>query len=112
MPKGKRLMIVDDDATLRRTLARMLRNHWDCVVVSGVLEAVAKMREAHIDVILSDWDMPDGGGARLIELAKAGGIPIIILSGGYNIRCSARMIAKPATLEDIDRALWEAIQAG
>lgn len=114
-PSGKRLLLVDDDHKILRTMHRLLYSTWEVEIASGVNEARAMLAERHYDVVLSDWDMPDGGGWAILEASSA---PVVIHSGSdaklINKICAGRnagFVAKPAFVSDIDTALKVAIKS-
>lgn len=87
---SKRILIVDDDPLILRAFKRMLAlraAHAD--TVDGV-EAAKKalLRAGDMltmpDVVLSDWDMPDGTGADLCSWIHNGPKPwpkVVLMSG-------------------------------
>jgi PAS domain S-box-containing protein len=74
---GRRILIVDDNATNRRVLAAQLRHAgFETTVAASAREALDGMREAvaarrPIDVALLDLQMPDLDGAMLGERMRA-----------------------------------------
>ncbi len=73
---GKRVMIVDDNATNRRVLAAQLEHAGcECVIASSGDEALQQLHHAHfkqcpIDVVVADFQMPDMDGAMLGEQVR------------------------------------------
>jgi DNA-binding NtrC family response regulator len=64
----RRALIVEDDATQARTMARLLGLEGVEVGVAGsVAEAMAALSEHPTDVVLSDLRLPDGDGMELFE---------------------------------------------
>ncbi len=67
-----RLFIVDDDETLRQTLADRFARQGMAVLTAGtVAEAVAKSEKETFDVALLDLHLPDGSGVDLLSQLKA-----------------------------------------
>ena len=65
-------LIVDDEPSIRQTLAILLRrNGYICSVSSGALSAIELLRDAlqPFPVILTDLSMPDGSGLDVISAA-------------------------------------------
>ena len=117
MPKGKTVLVVDDAPELVRAHARMLKNHWDVVTAGTVPEAIEKMSGGGIDVVLSDWNMPGGGGQEVLDAGRDLGIPVVIISAGAEMlhavrEVAAGLVSKPSHLTIIDRALWAALGNG
>mgnify|MGYP000026056596 CR=1 FL=1 len=107
--KDKTVLIIDDCAEIVRSTARKLRQYWGVETATTVGEALAKIPVAH--VILSDWDMPEGGGAKILEVAT---VPVVIYTGGFRTEFmskAAGFIEKPARTEDLDKILFEALLA-
>lgn len=112
---GSRLLVVDDDLKILRVAHRMLYADWEVETANSVPEALRMLSTRQYDVVLSDWDMPDGGGWAIVEGAK-GKAPVVIHSGANpevikNIVGGkmAGFIAKPASLDGINAALTQAI---
>ncbi|MBI4730452.1 MAG: response regulator transcription factor [Acidobacteria bacterium] len=69
-----RVMVVDDHQMFAQGLMKVLGEEPDFEVVgvaSGVEEARRLARLHHPDVILMDFDLPDGDGAKATELIRA-----------------------------------------
>jgi DNA-binding response OmpR family regulator len=85
MTSGKRLLLVDDDEFLRRSLGEQLRAQEDLDLVdeaaSGA-EALERAVDGHYDVILLDVGLPDQDGRDTCRAMRAAGVraPIIILT--------------------------------
>lgn len=114
VPKGRLILVVDDDTTLVTATVRHLRNYWDMVAVDNVPDALKALAESKIEVVLTDWNMPHGGGKRVLDAALEMGIPVVVRSGGLAFRDPAMkgasaVLAKPSSTPEIDRALWRAL---
>ena len=106
------LLFVDDDAN-QRMLHRSLFEHFGYEVTSAgsAQEALLALETHMIDLVVTDWNMPDQNG---IDLAKSiharwPGLPIILLTG-YGVadaeRAAAgsgisRVIGKPVMLDEL-----------
>ena len=85
MTESIRIVIADDHPIVRQGLATVLSQEEDLEVVGQAgngLEAVAKAREVHPDIILMDLQMPEMDGVEAIQKIKmeASDIGIIILT--------------------------------
>lgn len=85
MNRPLQLLIVEDDATDAELIVRQVRRagfepEWHCVDTEA--DYLAKLRP-DLDVILSDYQMPEFSGLRALELLqdRALEIPFIIVSG-------------------------------
>lgn len=80
-----RILIADDHAILRAGLRHLLSEYPDIVVAdeaSNGVEALAKARAGHWDVMVLDMSMPGRSGIELIKQLKqlAPKLPLLILS--------------------------------
>ncbi|MDP2194571.1 MAG: response regulator transcription factor [Rhodocyclaceae bacterium] len=80
-----RILIADDHAILRAGLRHLLSEYPDIVVAdeaSNGVEALAKARAGHWDVMVLDMSMPGKSGIELIKQLKqlAPKLPLLILS--------------------------------
>jgi len=106
----RRILIVDDDPLLRRSLAEQLERHGEFAVLpcEDAAAALAAARRERFDAVLLDAVLPDMDGRELCRLMRRAGVkaPIIILSGGdAELDCVTRAeigatdtIAKPFRL--------------
>lgn len=63
-----RILIVDDDASLRRTLPRILAapgRNFDLACDVG--EAIARLRDNHYELLVLDYRLPDGTGLAVLD---------------------------------------------
>jgi two-component system, NtrC family, sensor kinase len=63
----RRVLIVDDEPLVIRTLGRMLGGRFGVTAVASVDEALSVLQGARFDAILCDVMMPGRGGADLLE---------------------------------------------
>lgn len=81
----KRVMIVDDSATVRKFVSFSLKmKGYDVIVAEDGIDALEKMPQTGVDLIITDLNMPNMDGYTLIKnIRDIDGfktIPIIILS--------------------------------
>src|ERR1700722_5703752 len=62
-----RVLIVDDEPEIARSLRRVLREVYEVCLVGSAEEAMAKLDELRPDVIISDFRMPEMNGAELLS---------------------------------------------
>lgn len=108
--RGELIFVVDDDETLRKALARMLRSLGFSVLTAEDGEAaIAAIRGSStpIDAILADVVMPKFGGKELVDRLAIEGIrPGVIYMSGYDdpthmaavLRTGMPLLHKPFTL--------------
>ena len=79
-----RILIVDDDCSLREFVAEALRDA-DYLVdtAANFAEAVEKLHDSHFDLLLTDYHMPRKTGVDLIHQMRTDGmeIPVIVMTG-------------------------------
>ncbi|WP_119418455.1 response regulator transcription factor [Desertibaculum subflavum] len=84
MSAAKRLLLVDDDAALRGSLAEQLELHEEFVTVQAADggQALEKVKAEHFDLILLDVGLPDIDGRELCKLIRKTGVrcPVIMLT--------------------------------
>jgi DNA-binding NtrC family response regulator len=72
MSTAARLLLVEDEVAQRRLLAGLLRAAGYVVVEAADLaSARAELARAPLDVVLSDWKLPDGDGLALLAELRA-----------------------------------------
>ena len=114
MPK-RRILVADDDPSIRRTLQIGLEKAgYEVLEARDGEEAARLWRENGVDLIIADIYMPNKSGLQLIMELRAHNstIPVIAMSdGGRNhnlnpmiyseVLGSVRTIGKPFSLEDM-----------
>ena len=116
-----RVLIVDDEAVVARTFARILAKH-ETVVASSGREAIALCRDQTFAAIVCDLMMPDVTGMEVHEALAAtrpalAARMIFVTGGVFTERARAfaaavpnRILSKPVTADDL-RAAVAAIEA-
>jgi len=81
----RRILLVDDDAELRKTLIDQLTPYreFELVEASTAAEALQKVRGNHIDLMLLDVGLPDMDGREAVKIMRREGFksPIVMLTG-------------------------------
>jgi len=82
---GKRILIIEDDAAMRKVLHAQLRTAgYDAFPVADAVVAFAEIRKQPPDLILLDLGLPGGGGLNLMQrlqsIPKYSMIPVIVVS--------------------------------
>lgn len=82
---GKKLLLIDDDDALRRSLCEQLRLFEEFVSIEAGTGAAALdlVKQVRFDVILLDVGLPDMDGCEVCRLLRRNGVsaPIIMLTG-------------------------------
>lgn len=92
---NERILVIDDDASLRMLLDIMLKQHYQVVTVENGYEALYWLENNEIpDLIIADINMPRIDGIKFINHLKKSGyyrnIPVIVLSGYYDDEVKAK----------------------
>jgi len=83
MPSAKRVLLVDDDAMLRSSLAEQLTAEGYAAIEAATWgEGREKAREGLYEFMILDVSLPDGDGRKLCRALRDGGItcPIVLLT--------------------------------
>jgi CheY-like chemotaxis protein len=105
------VLLVDDDALLRRALARFFRGlGWRVSEATDGLDALRCLdtTPAPVDVLLTDIDMPMMGGLalRAAALVRFPLLPVLLMSGrSQALPPGAAFLAKPASVAEIRAAV-------
>ena len=78
------ILLVDDDAAFRYSLARMLQRHgYDVTQAADANEAIALLHKSLFDLVLIDVQMPGASGLVLTAHVRANWpeTPIVLMSG-------------------------------
>ncbi len=80
----RRILIVDDDGELRKTLVDQLTPYREFDIAEGETagDAVEKVRGAHVDLMLLDVGLPDMDGREAVKILRREGFksPIVMLT--------------------------------
>lgn len=85
------ILLVDDDPDNLDVLELLLKEQYENAIelirANSGLEALKIYDQYDFRVVITDWDMPDGGGKHLIEQLRGRGksVPIILWSAGENL---------------------------
>ena len=81
-----KILVIDDDSTIILFMSRMLKNKFDCNVLSAEngLEALAILEDEEVDLIFSDVTMPIMDGVETLRTIRKSetlkDIPVVMLS--------------------------------
>ena len=113
-PRKRRILIVEDDADVRRTLERCLLRE-GCEVTAAVdgKEAAEKIDRARPELVLTDLEMPRAGGREVVALAVQRRVPVVVLTGHATVQAAvelmragaANFLTKPFTPETLRNLL-------
>ena len=117
----QKVLVIDDDSSLRRQLSFRLKNHENLDVIEAEdgqtgLDQAIKLSP---DLIILDWMLPDIEGPDVLDLLKlqnkTKSIPVLMLTGknkigniedAFNLGADA-YLTKPFSLKSIDEKVIE-----
>jgi two-component system, response regulator RegA len=113
---GRKLLLVDDDPPLRRSMARALeRRGFEVVAVESLAEARDRARTYRPQYAVLDMRLADGIGLDLVQLLREirPEVRIVIVTGYGNVAAavaamkaaSVDCLAKPVDADDVMAAL-------
>jgi response regulator NasT len=113
-----RIAVAEDEPDVRKTFVRLLEclGHKVVCAVGNGEELIDQCVRDQVDIAFVDLDMPVVDGLAAAEIVSEKGIPVILVSGHPDARqvvienepVVAR-IAKPATVDDLQRAIQKAL---
>jgi len=80
---AKTILVVDDSATVRKLIIYALDpNNYNCLEASDGMEALEKMAQNPVDLVIADLNMPKMTGLELVRTIRRGNkdIPVIMLT--------------------------------
>ncbi|HEY4187268.1 MAG TPA: EAL domain-containing protein [Polyangia bacterium] len=115
------VLLVDDEPTITRSYARILRSSGYTVETAhDGAEAVARFGERFFDVIVSDISMPGMGGLTLLREIRERDldVPVIIMTGGPAVQSAIeaieygalRYFVKPIAAAQLEEAVSRAVR--
>ena len=113
-----RLLIVDDDPTIRETLCRLFSERYECDTADCAEQAIELLEIRHYDAIITDVSMPGVGGGQILKRIEAGSltIPVIVISANgdqfketFLARGAFAYLSKPFLFEAIETAIERAV---
>jgi EAL domain-containing protein (putative c-di-GMP-specific phosphodiesterase class I)/CheY-like chemotaxis protein len=116
-----RVLLIDDDAGIRKTYLRLLRSYgYLAEVAADGKEAIEKLGIHTFDVILTDIAMPRMNGMEFLRAIREQGldVPVILMTGVPDIENAAqavefgalRYLIKPVNNDTLNEALQRAIK--
>lgn len=70
-PRRKKILAIDDDGLVRKSLELFLKNTgYDFIVVGSGAEGLAFLTKQHFDLLITDIRMPEMDGLQVIRAAR------------------------------------------
>src|SRR6185436_10411835 len=80
MPETWRILVVDDESSMREMLSIMLRKEgYHVVAAGGRAEAAAQLARGPVDLIVTDVKLPDGDGIEILRHVKAASPETVVI---------------------------------
>jgi DNA-binding NtrC family response regulator len=125
MDEGYRatVLVVDDEPNLRRVLSAVLtREGYQVIVADGGRDAVRKAKaEPHLDLLVTDYLMPDLNGLEVLEAVRKHhpGLRALLISGHGTVRSAVEamrlgasdFLTKPFDVEQVRETVARALEA-
>lgn len=116
-----KIIIIDDEENILKSLQRALRSQdqWDVEVYSHPEQALRRLQTSIVDVVISDYNMPDINGLDLLQELKAlqPDAVRILLTGMVNVETVIAAVNQAGVFRFIskpwdDAELIDSIEAG
>ncbi|MBU9605265.1 response regulator [Burkholderia multivorans] len=79
------LFVDDDEATLHTFRLLLEHDGYQVVLARSGLEALVKLSENAVDLVITDWSMPDMDGVTLCRTLRSipmfSSLPVVLISG-------------------------------
>lgn len=116
-----RILLVDDDPAVIRGLWRVLRRHrpeYQVNTAAGAAQALDALSELSYDIVITDLQMPGGGGNAVLEAltrlypetARVVHSSQLESSDTYHRQAAHAVLAKPASESEIVAGVERALQ--
>jgi|SRR5882724_4377435 len=115
-----RVLLVDDDETIRDTLYELLSTDYVCQTAESAEKAFARLEADEYDVVLTDISMPGLSGLELLGHVrqKYPNTPVIIVSGigdqehaqGLIKLGAFDFLLKPFSLDGVEKSVSRAVE--
>lgn len=115
-----KILIVDDDETIRDTLYELLTDNYLCQTADSAEKALARLEADNYDVVLTDISMPGLSGLELLGQVRQRfpTMPVIIISGigdqehaqGLIKLGAFDFLLKPFSLDTVEKSVKRAVE--
>jgi CheY-like chemotaxis protein len=82
--QNKKILVVDDDGTMLRTIKSWLEGHYQVFMVNSGMAAIKFLAKNNVDLILLDYEMPVTSGPQVLEMLRSepdtANIPVMFLT--------------------------------
>ncbi|MBD3221073.1 response regulator [bacterium] len=121
MAKKPRILVVDDEHTMRDFLTASMADRYQVVTAADGVAAMAILREKPVDLVLSDVQMPGGDGLTLLAdiQSQLKSPPLVVMMTAFGTikeaveatkRGAIDYLTKPFGLDQLDHTLKRAFE--
>jgi two-component system cell cycle response regulator len=99
-PQSLKFLIIEDDADQRQLIRETLEDHFGAGTVVAVGDRASALRHdlSEFNLILSDYNLPDGTGMDLLsDVQSRCTTPVILVTGENVVRIAAEAVSRGAT---------------
>jgi DNA-binding response OmpR family regulator len=100
MNENSMILVIDDDAVLRSTLARILtRTGCQVLTAANGAEAISLLEQRVVDLVYLDIQLPEMNGLEVLALLRESypGLPVILLTGYGTVQSAIQALRLGAT---------------
>ncbi|MEP6707244.1 MAG: HD domain-containing phosphohydrolase [Pyrinomonadaceae bacterium] len=115
-----RILIVDDESDIRGVLSDLLNEEYECTEASSAAEALAQLRIADYELVISDITMPGMSGLEMIPHVKeiAPETVVVMISGMQTVESAIEALRvgafdylmKPFDLRQVEAGVKRALE--
>src|SRR5207244_4808728 len=116
-----RILVVDDDATMREALRDTLSTEgYGVIAVENAIQAIAELEKQEADLVLADLTLPRVSGLELLDSVRRHwpGLEVIVITGQGSIetavdaikRGAYHYVTKPFTPDEILHLVGQALE--
>jgi CheY-like chemotaxis protein len=112
---GKKIVVVDDDETIRKTFFLILNQSYRVYLAKDGLEVLERFKKSDVDLIIADYRLPSMDGIELVTALRKAGYrgDVILISAHADMiepdvlsRLSiSHFFAKPLDLAALSRSI-------
>ena len=97
--QASRVLIVEDDALVRRAYERVLRRQFDITSVPSGAHGIDALKEAPFSALLSDMDLPGMTGLELLQVVRGSNpeLPVLFVTGHPSMESAQAAVALGAS---------------
>jgi len=116
-----RILVIDDEESQREAMAGFLRKKgFEVLTASGGVEGINIIREGPVDIVLTDYRMPDADGLRVLRESKAVNpeISVVIITAYGTVEGAVEAmkegafdyLSKPIDLDELESIVRNAVE--